>query len=86
MACLLFKRFSITGVEDALKVRADFWNMLNNAEKVSTNLLKDSDVQVVDVDGKGVMIINVSKADVAARSVFIKGNPLQGTFKRNWKE
>lgn len=24
------KRFSITGVEDVLKVRADLWNMLNN--------------------------------------------------------
>lgn len=39
------KRFTFTGVEDAFKVRADFWNMLNNSEKVSINLPKDEYVQ-----------------------------------------
>lgn len=77
------KRFSITGIEDFLKVRTDLWNMLNNQEKVSTNLLKDEDVQDVDVDGKKVLVINVPRAEVDVRPVFIKGNPLQCTFKRN---
>lgn len=78
------KRFSITGIEDFLKVRTDLWNMLNNPEKVSTNLLKDEDVQDVDVDGKKVLII-ILRAEVDMRPVYIKGNLLQGTFKRNHK-
>lgn len=77
------KRFSIIGVEDAHKVQADFWNMLNNTEKVSTNLLKDEDVQIVEVGGKDVLAITVPRAEVGVRPVYIKGNPLQGTFKRN---
>lgn len=79
------KRFLITGVEDALKVRTDLWNMLNNTEKVSTNLLKDEDVQEANIDGKTLLIINVPRAEVDVRPVFIKGNPLQGTFKRNYE-
>ena len=35
------KRFRITGVEDAVKIRKDIWNTLNSREKVSSNLLKD---------------------------------------------
>ena len=30
------KRFTITGVEDAKKIRQDIWNILNNQEKINT--------------------------------------------------
>lgn len=52
------KRFVITGVENADKIRKDLWNMLNNTEKVSVNLLKDEDVDEVTIDGKTVVYIN----------------------------
>ena len=29
------KRFTVCGVEDADKIRKDFWNMLNNPQKVN---------------------------------------------------
>ena len=46
------KRFEIVGVEDADKIRKDLWNIINSKEKVNVNLLRDEDVQVVDVEGK----------------------------------
>ena len=33
-----------TGLQDENKLRKDFWNMINNRQKVSANLLVDSDV------------------------------------------
>ena len=39
------KRFTITGVDNAEKIRRDFWNLVNNAEKVNVSLLKDEDVE-----------------------------------------
>ena len=77
------KRFTITGVEDADKICKDLWNMLNNSEKVSVNLLKDDDVQEISIDGKTIVCIKVPRADVAVRPVYINGNPLRGAFKRN---
>ncbi len=77
------KRFVITGVENADKIRKDLWNMLNNTEKVSVNLLKDEDVDEVIIDGKTVVYINVPRADVSIRPVYVNGNPIRGAYKRN---
>ena len=61
------KRFSITGVDDSEKIRKDFWNIVNNPEKVNVNLLKDEDVEIVEMDGKKVLAINVPRADYNTR-------------------
>ena len=58
------KRFTITGVDDAAKIRKDFWNIVNNPEKVNVNLLKDEDVETVELEGKNVVAIRVPMADV----------------------
>ena len=79
----LSKRFTITGVNDASKIRKDFWNVVNNPEKVNVNLLRDEDVETVEMDGKMVVAIRVPRADYNTRPVFINNNPLRGTFIRN---
>lgn len=53
------KRFEIVGVNDADKIRKDLWNTLNSKEKVSVNLLRDKDVQVLNIDGRDIIVINV---------------------------
>lgn len=77
------KRFSITGVEDADKIRKDLWNTINSTEKVNINLLHDKDVQIVDVDGKNVITVNIPRADYTIRPIYINNNLSRGTFKRN---
>ena len=77
------KRFFITGVDNAEKIRKDFWNMVNNSEKVNVNLLKDEDVEIVDIEDKKVVAINVPRADYAIRPVYINNNLMRGTFVRN---
>lgn len=77
------KRFMITGVSDASKLRIDFWNMLNNKEKVNINLLRDDDVNIVEIEGKEIIAIYVPQARYDARPVYINGNWMTGTYKRN---
>ena len=77
------KRFTITGVDDAEKIRKDFWNIVNSKEKVNVNILRDADVEVIDMDGKSIVAINVPQADYNVRPVYINNNPLRGTFIRN---
>ena len=55
-------RFTVTGVEDAEKIRKDFWNIIHSPEKVSLNILRDECVETVDVDGKIVVAISVPQA------------------------
>lgn len=43
------KRFAIVGVDDTQKILTDFWNTINS-NKVSANILTDSDVEVLTFD------------------------------------
>ena len=77
------RRFTIVGVDDADKIRKDFWNIVNNPEKVNVNLLKDEDVESIVIEDKTVVVINVPQADYDTRPVYINNNPIRGTFIRN---
>ena len=77
------KRFSVTGVDDADKLRKDLWNILSNKEKVSVNLLNDSDISVVEVGDKEVIAIHVPRAEYNLRPVYINNNPIRGAYRRN---
>ncbi len=77
------KRFSIKGIENADKECKDLWNIINSKEKVNVNLLHDEDVQIVNVDGKDVVVVKVPRADYNLRPVYINNNMMRGTFRRN---
>ncbi|MCH5346906.1 MAG: putative DNA binding domain-containing protein, partial [Muribaculaceae bacterium] len=75
-------RFSITGVSDVNKVITDFFNILNNKQKVSQSILVDSDVRIVSIDGKYVIHIAINEADYRQKPIYINNNIQSGTFKR----
>ena len=79
----LSKRFTIQGVANSDKLVTDFWNLANDSNKVSANLLKDDDVQTVSVNGVDVIVIHVPRADYHLRPIYINDNPAKGTFRRN---
>ena len=56
------RRFQIIGVDEPRKIITDFWNTLNS-DKVNENILVDSDVEVVNVDGAQIICIHVPQAD-----------------------
>ncbi len=78
----LQKRFQIVGVEDSRKIVTDFWNTINS-NKVNENILLDSDVEVINVDGKEVVCIHVPQADWSIKPLFLNNDIYKGTFRRN---
>ncbi|MBS0654883.1 MAG: putative DNA binding domain-containing protein, partial [Verrucomicrobia bacterium] len=77
------KDFEFVGVKNYHKIIGDLWNVLNNAEKVSCNLLKNSDVESFEHQEVHLIRIRVPQANRKQRPVYINGNPLKGTFRRN---
>ena len=77
------KRFSITGVEDADKIRTDLWNTINNREKVNINLLHDENVQTIRIEDKEIVAIHIPRADYNLRPVYINNNLMNGAYRRN---
>lgn len=53
-----------------------------NGEKVSANILLDQDVQILNIDDKSVLQIDIPRASYHFRPVYINGNPFKGTFRR----
>jgi predicted HTH transcriptional regulator len=74
--------FSIAGIGNPAKVRADLFNTLNNPAKVSVNLLSDADVEEVPIEGKSILVVRIPAATRQQRPVFLNGQPLGQTWRR----
>ena len=71
------------GVKNAEKLKTGFWNAVNNRQKISVNLMTEQRVRIELVEGKDILVLEVPRADRAARPVFRGQDPRNGTFRRN---
>ncbi len=76
------RRFTVNGVDNPRKLVEDLWNTINS-NKVSSNILIHNDVEIIDVDGKFVISINVPQASWRVRPVYLNDNMMRGSYKRN---
>ena len=74
--------FEVFGIVNTQKVLDELWTSLNNRNKVSANLLREEDVRVIELDGKNIIHIHVPRSPRKTRPIYLKGNPLIGTYKR----
>ena len=68
---------------DPEKLIKDFWDIVNNTNKVSANILSDKDVTIENIDGQHIVAIRVPRAQRSDKPVYIDGNPLSGSYRRN---
>lgn len=59
--------------------------MVNNRQKVSSNILTDSMAYVDTVEGKEVIVIHVPRAERTTRPVYVGADPRTGTYRRNFE-
>ncbi len=77
--------FSVYGLNQVRKIREDLSNTLNNKQKVSKNLLTDSDVFEIQIADKTILVIRVPRATRQEKPIYINNNPLTGTYRRNYQ-
>lgn len=75
--------FEVSGVDSPEKLISDFWNTMNNRNKISENILTDSDVFESKIDGKKIICIRVPRADRTSKPVYVGTDFFSGTFRRN---
>ncbi|KQM77410.1 RNA-binding domain-containing protein [Xylophilus sp. Leaf220] len=78
-------QFKAVGLADLEKVRKALWDNLHNRKQVSTNLLGESDVQPIRVDGESVLQVRVPRATRQQRPVHLGANPFGGTWLRRYE-
>lgn len=73
-----------SGVENVDAMLKEFWDTINNPNKVSINLLTSRDISVLKLsNGKSVIQIKVPRANRLDKPIFINDNLFSGTYKRN---
>lgn len=75
----------VEGIDNVHKLLKDFWNTVNNRQKVSSNILTDSMAIPEKLEGKDVIVINVPRAERTSRPVYIGSDPRTGTYRRNFE-
>ncbi|HDR8992207.1 TPA: putative DNA binding domain-containing protein [Burkholderia vietnamiensis] len=67
---------------NAAAMRQDIFNLANNRQKVSANLLRDDDVQTIHIDHCTLLRVRVPRASRKQRPIYVGENPLRGTYER----
>lgn len=77
----------IKGVSNVANMRKALWDNLNNPQKVSANILSNNDIFILNqgVPEQEIICIKIPQAPRQQRPVFINGNPLTGTYRRNYE-
>ncbi|OIP15112.1 MAG: transcriptional regulator [Betaproteobacteria bacterium CG2_30_59_46] len=77
--------FAVEGVRKPDTLLKTFWDNHNNPQKLNQPVCREADVEVVPMDRHKLVCIHVPRAGRQQRPVFINGNPLTGTYKRNYE-
>ena len=76
------KSFQTISLPDPEKLVIDFWNTINNTQKVNCNILLDKNVQIQEVDGNRIIVIEVPRASRNDKPIYIN-NDIFKSFRRN---
>ncbi|MCM1142264.1 MAG: putative DNA binding domain-containing protein [Muribaculum sp.] len=68
---------------DISKLRKDFWNMVNNRQKISANIVTERMVSEEMFEGNPILVVRVPRAERSAKPVFVGTDPKSGTYRRN---
>ena len=74
--------FEVSGIERVHQIKNDIFKTVNNKNKVSYNLLTDSNIFEWDIEGKTVLLVSVPRATRKQQPIFLDGNPFGNTFIR----
>ena len=76
------RRFTFQNIKNPNQRIKDFWNTINS-NKVSANILVDSDIGTCSVKGETIIWVKVPRAKYNQRPVYLNENPMKGSYKRN---
>lgn len=77
------KTLHTVDLPDPERLVKEFWDMINNPNKASVNILTNKHVRIEEVNGDHIIVIEVPRAQRYYKPVYVDGNPVSGTYRRN---
>lgn len=75
--------FVVSGLDNPEELIKNFWDDINNTNKVNINILTNNAVSIEKINGKQIIVIRVPRADRTFKPVFIGKDMFTGTYRRN---
>jgi ATP-dependent DNA helicase RecG len=76
------KSVSVIGLPDTRRILQELFDLANNRQKISANLLSNESIEEITLYGKTVLRVHVPKAHRRVRPVYVGDNPMKGTYLR----
>lgn len=76
-------RYELAGIPDPHKVQRELMTGVNDTRVVSANVLCIDSVAILQVEGRALLHINVPRAPIYLRPVYIGNDPLNGSYVRS---
>jgi predicted HTH transcriptional regulator len=73
---------AINGLKNTEAMLQDFWNTINNQNKISLNILQTRHASIEEVKGRKIIVIEVPRAERQDKPVYINDD-LRQSFRRN---
>ena len=74
--------FELAGIVNTQKVLDELWTSLRNPQTINIDILTEQSIEVITFDDLNIIHITVPRATRKQRPVYLKGNPLIGSYKR----
>ena len=74
--------FIVEGISDIATVTKQLFDIANNKKKVNVNLLANQSVQVINLDNKPVVVIEIPAAKREQKPVYLNNQPMTETYIR----
>ena len=74
--------FTIVGIQDIERIKTDLFNIANNTNKVSTNLLTNDAVKEVKINGTSLLVVYIRRAKRQERPIYLNNNPFEHAYCR----
>lgn len=80
------EKFTILGVKNAKSIEKQFFDCINNKNKVNTNIINNDNVKIISIDNNDIIKIVVPRALRSEKPIYINNNPMTGTYKEIIRE
>ncbi len=75
-------RFQVLGLSEPERLKQQFFDLVSNPQKVSTNLIGNEQVQILNLGDKAVLTICIPAAKREQKPVYLKQQMLTQTYRR----
>jgi ATP-dependent DNA helicase RecG len=75
--------YELAGIPNPRRVVDELHAGLNDSKLVSANILCIDSIGIIEIEGKSIIHINVPKAPLYLRPIYIGNDPLMGTYVRS---